>query len=240
MDDRTGSGALAPTDTEPAPKRKRLGRDERRRQLVDAAVRLIGTSGIRGTTMSRISAELGLSEMAAYRHFASKDELLMEANTYVIGRILEWLDSSTNPSVHRLRELGESHFDTLVRRPGPFHGPLYAVPHHESGRRPAAPARDRQQPRMKDTIEAHRARGDHPGHHPPRCGRVPVHPRVRRAGSSPRTSTASPTCGTGRSPGRRTCACWISSCATSRSEPARARARRRPRAYSLAKTMSPD
>jgi AcrR family transcriptional regulator len=91
-----------------------LGREERRRQLVDAAVRLIGTSGLRGTTMSRISGELELSEMAAYRHFTSKDELLMEANTYVIGRILEWLASSANPSiVHRLRELGESHFEML-------------------------------------------------------------------------------------------------------------------------------
>lgn len=117
MDDRTGSGVIAstsPTETEPAPKRQRLGRDERRRQLVEASVRLIGIYGIRGTTMSRISAALGLSEMAVYRHFASKDELLMEANTYVMGRILEWLGTSNAPSVvHRLRELGESHFDTL-------------------------------------------------------------------------------------------------------------------------------
>jgi len=116
VDDRTGSGPVAftPIESEPAPKRKRLGREERRRQLVDAAVRLIGTSGLRGTTMSRISGELELSEMAAYRHFTSKDELLMEANTYVIGRILEWLASSANPSiVHRLRELGESHFEML-------------------------------------------------------------------------------------------------------------------------------
>ncbi len=117
MNDRTGDGVVAsisPIDTVPAPKRRRLGRDERRKQLIEAAVRLIGASGIRGTTMSRISAALDLSEMAAYRHFASKDELLMEANTYVIGRILEWLASSTTPSaIHRLRELGESHFDTL-------------------------------------------------------------------------------------------------------------------------------
>jgi AcrR family transcriptional regulator len=116
VDDRTGSGPVAssPIDSDPAPKRKRLGRDERRRQLIEAAVRLIGTSGLRGTTMSRISGELELSEMAAYRHFTSKDELLMEANTYVIGRILEWLASSRNPSiVLRLRELGESHFEML-------------------------------------------------------------------------------------------------------------------------------
>jgi AcrR family transcriptional regulator len=108
-----------------APRRKRVARDERRRQLVEATVRLIGTSGIHGTTMSRVSAELGLSEMAAYRHFASKDELLMEANSYLLGRILDWLGSSANPSiVHRLREIGESHFEMLSADLG-----LYTAPY---------------------------------------------------------------------------------------------------------------
>ncbi len=97
-----------------APKRRRLSRDERRGQLIEAAVRLIGSRGIPGTTMSKISAELGLSEMAAYRHFSSKEELLMEAGSYLLGRIMEWLDSSANPCIiERLREIGEQHFETL-------------------------------------------------------------------------------------------------------------------------------
>jgi AcrR family transcriptional regulator len=114
-DRRTGSTVASPRSRKAsAPKRQRLGRDERRRQLVEAAVRLIGESGIRGTTMSRISAQLGLSEMAVYRHFANKDELLMEADSYVIGRILDWFASSSNPVIiERLREIGESHFDML-------------------------------------------------------------------------------------------------------------------------------
>jgi AcrR family transcriptional regulator len=120
MDARQPSGAIASAPTQAAftpgaaPKQKRLSRDERRRQLVEAAVRLIGSSGIRGTTMSRISAELGLSEMAAYRHFASKEELLMEASSYLLRRIMEWLESSANPSIiARLREVGDSHFEML-------------------------------------------------------------------------------------------------------------------------------
>ena len=96
------------------PKRPRMGRDQRRRQLIEAAVRLIGSAGIHGTTMSKISAELGLSEMAAYKHFASKNELLMEANSYLLDRILEWLDCSSNPSIiDRLREIGERHIEML-------------------------------------------------------------------------------------------------------------------------------
>ena len=116
MDDHTASGpvAAARPDSDLVPPRKRFARDERRRQLIEATVRLIGGSGIRGTTMSRISAELGLSEMAVYRHFANKEELLMEADSYLLGRILEWLGSSSNPCIiDRLREIGENHFDML-------------------------------------------------------------------------------------------------------------------------------
>ncbi len=108
-------------DVPPAPKptstpgRRRLSREERREQLIEAAVRLIGTLGIHGTTVSKISAQVGLSEMAAYRHFADKEEILMEADSYLLGRILAWLESSSEPHVvRRLRELGESHFDALA------------------------------------------------------------------------------------------------------------------------------
>lgn len=95
-------------------KRRRMSRDQRRRQLIEAAVRLIGTAGIHGTTMSKISGAVGLSEMAVYRHFSNKSEILMEADSYLLSRILEWLDCSPNPSlVNRLAEIGERHFDML-------------------------------------------------------------------------------------------------------------------------------
>ncbi|HLA81310.1 MAG TPA: TetR/AcrR family transcriptional regulator [Thermoleophilia bacterium] len=95
-------------------KRRRMGHVQRRQQLIEAAVLLIGRRGIDGTTVSKISAEVGLSEMAAYRHFASKREILMEASSYLLGRILEWLDCSANPSIiNRLLEIGERHLEML-------------------------------------------------------------------------------------------------------------------------------
>jgi AcrR family transcriptional regulator len=98
-----------------APARRRLSREERREQLIEAAVRLIGALGIHGTTVSKISAQVGLSEMAAYRHFAGKEEILMEADSYLLRRIMAWLESSSEPIIiKRLRELGESHFDALA------------------------------------------------------------------------------------------------------------------------------
>jgi AcrR family transcriptional regulator len=117
MQDPAEDGRSAPTATaEPvAPKRQRLGREQRRGQLVEAAVELIGLLGIPGTTVSKISAAVGLSEMAAYRHFGSKDEILLEASSLVYERLFSWLDSSTSSStIGRFSELGQSHFDTLA------------------------------------------------------------------------------------------------------------------------------
>lgn len=157
MGDReTGSAVAAPRVTKAlAPKRQRLGRDERRRQLVEATVRLIGESGIRGTTMSRISAELGLSEMAVYRHFANKDELLMEASSYILGRILEWFASSSNPVViERLREIGETHFDVLSADVEMFTAPYMQFLTMSQGAGPLHVHVIANNLRMKETLEA--------------------------------------------------------------------------------------
>lgn len=157
MGDRETSGAVAPPRAAKAsaPKRQRLGRDERRRQLVDATVRLIGESGIRGTTMSRISAELGLSEMAVYRHFANKDELLMEASSYILGRILEWFDSSSNPVIiERLREIGESHFDVLSADVEMFTAPYMQFLTMSQGTGPLHTHVIANNLRMKETLES--------------------------------------------------------------------------------------
>ena len=110
--EKTDQASATPDDK--VPRRRRMGREQRRAQLVEAAVRSIGTAGIHGTTMSKISAGVGLSEMAVYRHFSSKNEILMEADTYLLGRLLEWLDCSSEPSIiRRLAEIGERHFDML-------------------------------------------------------------------------------------------------------------------------------
>ena len=117
------STATAPADRA-TQKRQRLSHQQRRRQLIESAVRLIGSHGLQGTTVSKISASVGLSEMAAYRHFGSKDEILVEASTYLLGRIFAWLDSSTNPSVlERFKELGLSHFDRLSSDIDMFNSP---------------------------------------------------------------------------------------------------------------------
>lgn len=87
----------------------------RRTQIVEATVRLVGEYGIEGTTVSRIATAVGLSEMALYRHFENKADMLAGALEYVVGRSAEWHRSSSHPWVPtRLREMGRNHLDMVT------------------------------------------------------------------------------------------------------------------------------
>ncbi len=57
-------------------RRVRLGEEERRAQIVQAAVKLFAAQGYARTTTSDIAREAGISEGTIYNYFASKQDLL--------------------------------------------------------------------------------------------------------------------------------------------------------------------
>jgi AcrR family transcriptional regulator len=65
-------------------------RENRRRQIQDAALRSFARKGFRGTSMSDIIAESGMSAGAIYGHYRSKSELAAA----VAGRIFDRIDPS--------------------------------------------------------------------------------------------------------------------------------------------------
>jgi AcrR family transcriptional regulator len=52
-----------------------MAADERRRQIVQVAMRLFSERGFRGTTTKEIAQAAGVSEAIIFRHFATKEEL---------------------------------------------------------------------------------------------------------------------------------------------------------------------
>lgn len=50
-----------------------------RERLIDAAIRLFGDEGIRATGIDRLLAEAGVAKMSLYKHFKSKDDLVLAA-----------------------------------------------------------------------------------------------------------------------------------------------------------------
>ena len=99
--------------TAKAPAKRTLTRDG----IVDAAYRMIDRDGMPAFTMRALGAELGVSAMAFYAHFASREEVLVA----VLARFMETLDTDPVP--------GERWDDTLRRTMTSIHREYCAHPH---------------------------------------------------------------------------------------------------------------
>jgi AcrR family transcriptional regulator len=101
----------------------RKNQSERREEIIDATLELLGEYGLEGTTVSRIAAAVGLTPGALYRHFESRAVLIAEANRVASERASSWSEMSHEPDIlRRLEELGSRHaawakenFNTIVR-----------------------------------------------------------------------------------------------------------------------------
>jgi len=71
--------------------RTRLTADERRRQLVRAAVRAFARDGFHGATTRSIAAEAGVAEALLYRHFSSKRDLYLSTVALTSDRMVDAL-----------------------------------------------------------------------------------------------------------------------------------------------------
>src|SRR5438132_3593131 len=73
---RSATLALMNTHSE-APRKPRYG--EGRQALLDAAVQVVGRSGLRGLTYRAVAAEAGVTQGLVAHHFGSRDRLIHEA-----------------------------------------------------------------------------------------------------------------------------------------------------------------
>ncbi|MDO9184937.1 MAG: TetR/AcrR family transcriptional regulator [Bacteroidia bacterium] len=94
---------------------------ERQIEIIEAATKRIDEHGIQDLTIKTLSSDLNLSEAALYRHFKSKNEILLGLLTYFIENMkkrLEVILSKTNTSPSELlKEIFESQLNTFVKKP---------------------------------------------------------------------------------------------------------------------------
>jgi AcrR family transcriptional regulator len=99
---------------------------ERRAQIVQETLRLIAEHGLAGASMSRIAEAVGISSAALYRHFDSREDILIAAHDALIGRVFAWLKSSRAPNVmDRLRDMGDSHAAIFSKDIEGFNAPMF-------------------------------------------------------------------------------------------------------------------
>ena len=94
---------------------------ERQIEIMEAATLRIDKFGIQELTIKNLSADLNLSEAALYRHFKSKNEILLGLLTYFILEMNERIakiiaDKEKQPS-ELLKQIFTSQLNTFVEKP---------------------------------------------------------------------------------------------------------------------------
>ena len=122
----SGAAAIA-ADAPPAGNgHGRLPGAERKAQIIGATLRLVAEYGLVGASMSRIADAVGISNAALYRHFDSREDILIGAHDLLIERVFAWLRSSKAPNViDRLRDMGESHARLFSLDIEGFNAPMF-------------------------------------------------------------------------------------------------------------------
>ena len=94
---------------------------ERQIEIIDAATKRIDEHGIQDLTIKTLAADLNLSEAALYRHFKSKNEILLGLLTYFIeemkGRLDVILSNKDRSPSELLKDLFDSQLKTFVQKP---------------------------------------------------------------------------------------------------------------------------
>ncbi len=97
-----------------------MKRGERREQIIDTTINLLSRHGLSGTTIARISQEVGISEPALYRHFGSKGEIILASLERVSSRLLGLLYSAGEAGsdlVDRLYKMSKALYDFVMNHP---------------------------------------------------------------------------------------------------------------------------
>ncbi len=88
-----------------AVKTQRMGRDERREQILAIAHRAFVRGGYEGVSMDRIAAAAGITKPILYRHFDSKDGLCAATAELMVEPMLAAVRAATQPDLPPDRQL---------------------------------------------------------------------------------------------------------------------------------------
>lgn len=106
--------------------RRRPSSEERRAQIIEVTLNLVATHGVRGTTLSRIAAVVGVTHPALYTHFANRRELFLAALDVLFDRIRKVHQASTQGNaLERLREISLYHTKLVASEEDGFLFPLF-------------------------------------------------------------------------------------------------------------------
>ncbi len=96
----------------------RLPTSERREQIADAALAIIGRQGFSALTTTALAEEIGVTSGALFRHFPSRDAILEETVRRAEARLSATLDYVEPEPLPRLERLARARVQVLSEEPG--------------------------------------------------------------------------------------------------------------------------
>lgn len=102
----------------PAPARSRRPAADRRRQIADAALRVIAADGLGRFTALAIAREVGVSDAALFRHFASKDAIVDAAVDRLEELLFEGFPPPGDDPLERLGAFFRRRVEVIRSSPG--------------------------------------------------------------------------------------------------------------------------
>jgi AcrR family transcriptional regulator len=96
--------------------REKLNTEVRQEQIIQAAMKLIASRGLKGLSMATLANRIGLVPSAIYRHFKSKNDILDMILHFIQGRLLTNVRiacEETSEPMERLQHILKRHIETL-------------------------------------------------------------------------------------------------------------------------------
>lgn len=104
----------------------RRTRAERQREIAEVTLRLVAKYGVHGTTISRISAAVGLSRAALYRHFRNREAVLKAAVDLMVKRSPSWIGKTSGENaLEHIINMGDTHASWAAGEFETFIHPLF-------------------------------------------------------------------------------------------------------------------
>jgi AcrR family transcriptional regulator len=93
---------------------------ERQLELIEAAGKILTHSGVKGLTTKNLAKEMGFSEAAIYRHFGSKEKIIVAMLLYIAASMDEryrvTLATTDNPEI-QFKKLFQNQFNYFGANP---------------------------------------------------------------------------------------------------------------------------
>ena len=92
----------------------------RQLEIIEAAGKILTTSGVSGLTIKNLAKEMKFSESAIYRHFTSKEEIIIAMLGYLSetmdDHLIEWINPDDNPEA-KFKSIFQNLINFFVKNP---------------------------------------------------------------------------------------------------------------------------